>query len=176
MFILQQNQQWLKLLLCKWLEYTGDGAYWRRDKSGVLFTHECVKRTQIENPERTRSERSGSRASARRTQSERKIFKSELRANPGANSRFPRVLGCVRSILCTLMIWLTFGITSVSSLSLAKLLFVYWAQHQFRYVVNILCARKKPSMVCWIVAFLSGFNYIGNHKSSKTILVKTQFD
>jgi hypothetical protein len=103
------------------LEYTRGGAYWRRDKSGVRFTHECVKRTQIANPERTRSERradpertQGPRANARRTQSERKadpertqserkIFKSERRANPGGELRvrsgFARVLGCVRSVL-----------------------------------------------------------------------------
>jgi hypothetical protein len=111
MFILQQNQQWLKSLLCKCLEWSRGGAYWRRDKSGVRFTHECVKRTQIANPERTLRERradpertqGGPRANARRIQSEHKIFKSERRANPGGELRvrsgFARVLGYVRSVL-----------------------------------------------------------------------------
>jgi hypothetical protein len=66
------------------LEYTRGGAYWRQDKSGVRFMHECVKRTQIANTERTRSE---PREDPERTQSECKIFKSERRANPGSALR-----------------------------------------------------------------------------------------
>jgi hypothetical protein len=89
LFILQQNQQWLKSLPCKCLEYTRGGAYWQQDKTGVRFTHECVKCTQIADPERT--------------QSELKIFKSESRANPGSELRvrsgFARVLGSVLSVL-----------------------------------------------------------------------------
>jgi hypothetical protein len=62
----------------KCLEYTRGGVYWRRDKSGVHFTHECVKCTQIANPERTRSER---RADPERTQ-------GEPRANPERTQNF----------------------------------------------------------------------------------------
>jgi hypothetical protein len=82
LFILPQNQQWLKSPPCKCLEYTRGVAYWRQDKSGVRFTHECVKRTQIANPEQTQF-----------------FLKANPRSEPGVRSGFARVLGCVRSLL-----------------------------------------------------------------------------
>jgi hypothetical protein len=50
---LQTEKAIMKSLPCKCLEYKRCGAYWRQDKSGFCFTNECVKRTQIANPERT---------------------------------------------------------------------------------------------------------------------------
>jgi regulator of protease activity HflC (stomatin/prohibitin superfamily) len=62
--------------------------------------HECVKRTQIVNPERTRSE---PRANAERTQSEARANAKFLKANAErtqeGNSGFAWVLGCVRSVV-----------------------------------------------------------------------------
>jgi hypothetical protein len=53
-FIITERKRFImKSLPCKCLEYTRGGAYWRQDKSWVRFTHECVKRTQIANSERT---------------------------------------------------------------------------------------------------------------------------
>jgi hypothetical protein len=93
---LTTNQQWLKLLPCKCLEYRRGGAYWRQDESGIRFTHKFVKRTQIANPERTQSE---PRASAKFLKRAQNTPRANTGSEPGIRSGFVRVLGCVRSVL-----------------------------------------------------------------------------
>jgi hypothetical protein len=67
----------------------GAGLTGGKIKSGVRFTHERVKRTQIADPERTQS---GPRANA-------KFLKANAERTQGASPGFARVLGCVRSVL-----------------------------------------------------------------------------